>query len=46
MFGIGDYSFAPYKVDFLVSTKKPLFCLLYASKPVMTDDTAYFFGIL
>ena len=42
MFGIGDYSFAPYKVALSGFYKKPLFCLLYASKPVMTDDTAYF----
>ena len=42
MFGLGDYSFAPYKVALSGFYKKPLFCLLYASKPVMTDDTAYF----
>lgn len=42
MFGIGDYSFAPYKVGLSGFYKKPLFSLLYSSKPVMTDDTAYF----
>lgn len=42
MFGIGDYSFAPYKVGVSGFYKKPLFCLLSSSKPVMTDDTAYF----
>lgn len=42
MFGIGDYSFAPYKVGLSGFYKKPLFCLLYSVKPVMTDDTAYF----
>ena len=42
MFGIGDYSFAPYKVGLSGFYKKPLFCLLVSNKPVMTDDTAYF----
>lgn len=42
MFGIGDYSFAPYKVGLSGFYKKPLFSLLYSKKPVMTDDTAYF----
>lgn len=42
IFGIGDYSFAPYKVGLSGFYKKPLFCLLYSEKPVMTDDTAYF----
>ncbi len=42
MFGIGDYSFAPYKVGLSGFYKKPLFCLLYSDKPVMTDDTTYF----
>lgn len=42
MFGIGDYSFAPYKVGLSGFYKKPLFCLLSSNKPVMTDDTAYF----
>ena len=42
MFGVGDYSFAPYKVGVSGFYKTPLFCLLYSEKPVMTDDTAYF----
>lgn len=42
MFGIGEYSFAPYKVGLSGFYKKPLFCLLYSNKPVMVDDTAYF----
>lgn len=42
MFGIGDYSFAPYKVGLSGFYKKPLFCLIYSDKPVMTDDTSYF----
>ena len=42
MFGIGDYSFAPYKVGLSGFYKKPLFALLHSDKPVMTDDTAYF----
>lgn len=42
MFGVGDYTFAPYKVGVSGFYKKPMFSLLYADKPVMTDDTAYF----
>lgn len=42
MFGIGDYSFAPYKVGVSGFYKKPLFSLLASDKPVMTDDTSYF----
>lgn len=42
MFGVGDYSFASYKVGLSGFYKKPLFCLLHSDKPVMTDDTAYF----
>lgn len=42
MFGIGDYSFCPYKVGLSGFYKRPLFCLLHSTKPVMTDDTAYF----
>lgn len=42
MFGIGAYSFASYKVALSGFYKKPLFSLLHSSKPVMTDDTAYF----
>lgn len=42
MFGVGEYSFAPYKVGLSGFYKKPLFSLLYSDKPVMTDDTSYF----
>lgn len=42
MFGVGDYSFAPYKVGVSGFYKKPLFSLLISDKPVMTDDTSYF----
>lgn len=44
MFGIGDYSFLPYKVGISGFYKKPLFSLIYFSsdKPVMLDDTSYF----
>lgn len=42
MFGVGTYTFAPYKVGVSGFYKKPMFTLLYADKPVMTDDTAYF----
>ena len=44
MFGIGDYSYAKYKVGVSGFYKKPLFSLLYSEdgKPVMTDDTSYF----
>ena len=42
MFGVGDYSFAPYKVGLSGFYKEPLFCLLHSDKPVMTDDTSYF----
>ena len=42
MFGIGDYSYAPFKVGLSGFYKKPLFSLLHSEKPVMTDDTAYF----
>ena len=42
MFGIGDYSFSPYKVGISGFYKKPFFSLLVSDKPVMTDDTSYF----
>lgn len=44
MFGIGDYSFAKYKVAISGFYKVPLFSLLYSSdnKAVMCDDTSYF----
>ena len=44
MFGVGDYSFAKYKVGVSGFYKQPLFCLLYSDddNPVMIDDTSYF----
>lgn len=44
MFGIGDYSYAPYKVGVSGFYKKPLFSVLASSDgiPMMTDDTSYF----
>lgn len=44
MFGVGDYSYAPYKVGVSGFYKKPLFSLLVSGDgtPVMTDDTSYF----
>ncbi len=44
MFGIGDYSYASFKVGLSGFYKEPLFSVLHSrdNKPVMTDDTAYF----
>ena len=46
MFGVGDYSYAPYKVGISGFYKKPLFSLIYneseISHSVMVDDTSYF----
>jgi len=44
IFGIGDYSFKPYKVAISGFYKEPLFCLVGTidNKPVMLDDTCYF----
>lgn len=46
MFGVGDYSYAKYKVGVSGFYKKALFCLVYngsaLSKSVMGDDTSYF----
>lgn len=44
MFGVGDYSFAKYKVGVSGFYKKPLFALLFSQddRPVMADDTSYF----
>ncbi len=46
IFGIGDYSFKPYKVAISGLYKKSQFALigLISSKPVMLDDTCYFLG--
>lgn len=44
LFGIGDYSFARYKVALSGFYYEPLCALLYdpAGRPVMLDDTCYF----
>ncbi len=44
MFGIGDYSYALYKVGVSGFYKKPLFSVLASldGTPIMTDDTSYF----
>lgn len=46
MYGVGDYSYAKYKVGISGFYKKPLFALLYnesdVSHPIMLDDTSYF----
>lgn len=46
MFGVGDYSYADYKVGISGFYKTPLFALLYNEKnveqSVMVDDTSYF----
>lgn len=44
VFGIGEYSYAEYKVGISGFYKEPLFSVLCSieGKPVMTDDTSYF----
>jgi hypothetical protein len=44
IFGIGDYSFAPYKVAICGLYKRLVFSVIrpYDGQPVMVDDTAYF----
>jgi SAM-dependent methyltransferase len=44
MFGVGDYSFAPWKVAVSGFYKKLQFNVVgrYAAKPVVLDDTCYF----
>lgn len=44
MFGVGEYSYAKYKVGVSGFYKQPMFSVLYSDdgKPVMTDDTCYF----
>jgi hypothetical protein len=46
IFGVGDYSFKPYKVAVSGLYKKPSFSLIlpFNNKPVMLDDTCYFLG--
>lgn len=44
IFGIGDYSFSPYKVAIPGLYKEPIFSLIFPvdNKPVMLDDTCYY----
>ncbi len=44
MFGVGDYSYAQYKVGVSGFYKKPFFSVLASLDgiPIMTDDTSYF----
>jgi hypothetical protein len=44
MFGIGEYSFAPYKVAICGLYKRLAFAVIrpHRGQPVMVDDTAYF----
>ena len=46
IFGIGDYSFKPYKVAISGLYKRPSFSLIVPenNKPLMLDDTCYFLG--
>ncbi|MGN0034043.1 MAG: SAM-dependent methyltransferase [Candidatus Limimorpha sp.] len=46
IFGIGDYSFKPYKIAISGLYKTFHFCLVkpQGGKPVMLDDTCYFIG--
>jgi hypothetical protein len=46
IFGIGDYSFAPYKIAISGLYKSTHFTLVSPSnsKPIMLDDTCYFIG--
>lgn len=46
MFGVGEYSYQPYKVGIGGLNKTPLFALIFSDneKPVMLDDTGYFIG--
>ncbi|MCP4347485.1 MAG: hypothetical protein GY795_18420 [Desulfobacterales bacterium] len=46
IFGVGDYSFAPYKVAISGLYKRTHFTLVMPDngKPIMLDDTCYFIG--
>jgi hypothetical protein len=44
IFGIGNYSFAKYKVGVSGFYKEPVFALIHNEYPVMLDDTCYFIG--
>lgn len=41
IFGIGEYSFAKYKIAISGFYKEPNFALVYSDKPIMLDDTCY-----
>lgn len=43
MFGVGDYTFLPYKVAISGFYAEPTFCLLFPKKkqPIIGDDTCY-----
>jgi 16S rRNA A1518/A1519 N6-dimethyltransferase RsmA/KsgA/DIM1 with predicted DNA glycosylase/AP lyase activity len=42
VFGVGDYSFAKYKVGLSGFYKEPIFALISGTEPIMLDDTCYF----
>lgn len=42
IFGIGNYSFAKYKVGISGFYKNPIFSLIWNECPIMLDDTCYF----
>jgi hypothetical protein len=46
VFGVGEYSFKPYKVAISGLYKEPLFSLVtpMEGRPVLLDDTCYFLG--
>lgn len=46
IFGIGSYSFMPYKVAISGLYKEPVFSIVppITARPVMVDDTCYFLG--
>lgn len=44
IFGIGEYSFAKYKIGISGFYKNPQFSYLSGEKPFMVDDTSYFIG--
>ena len=46
IFGIGEYTFKPYKVAISGLYKRSMFSLILPvqSKPIMLDDTCYFLG--
>ena len=44
IFGVGEYSFAKYKIGISGFYKEPTFALIYGDIPIMLDDTCYFLG--